>query len=469
MPALSAPWRAVLAIAVVTVVAGALRFDRLSEPDTKVFDEVYYASDGCWYAGIDYRSCGLDADVERSWVHPPLGKILISLGIEAFGNRPFGWRVASAVAGTITVALVGALAFLLFGSPLWAGVAALLAGTEHLLFVQSRIAMLDVFLAMFVVLGFVLLVADRRRVDRAGAPREAGLAEPEADVRPARPWRGWRPVLLLSGAAFGAAVAVKWSGVLALLGGMVLATAWARTRQRDLGADRPLGSALREEGPVLYLALLAIPVFVYAITWIPWLADRHFDLLEWIRHQGEMAAYHLNLNTVKENGQPIHPYLSQAWTWFLLLRPVAYYWRGDPTCCAEIMGIGSPALFWGGLLVIPYLGLGWLRRDWRAGAILVPIVAQFLPWLIVSRPLFLFYMTPVTTFLAVGATYVVRDVARSVPWRWVGVSAAVLLVAVAVGVFVFFWPVLTAQTITLHAWWERIWFYRGPSVLPNWV
>jgi dolichyl-phosphate-mannose-protein mannosyltransferase len=467
VPAVSATWRAVLAIAAVTLLAGVLRFDDLGQPRRQVFDEVYYARDGCWYAGIDYRTCELDADVERSWVHPPLGKMLIAVGIDAFGYRSFGWRVGSAAAGTATVALVGALAFLLFGSALWAGVAALLAGTEHLLFVQSRIAMLDVFLTMFVVLGFVLLVADRRRIDAAVA-RLRGWEVPSEETRRAA-GRGWRPLLLLSGASFGAAVAVKWSGILALLGGIILAVGWARTRQRELGSERPMLAGLRDEGPILYLGLLAIPFVVYALTWVPWLADRQFDLLEWIRHHGEMAGYHLGLDTVNDAGEPIHPYMSRAWTWFLLLRPVAYFWRGDPHCCAEILGLGSPALFWGSLLVMPYLALRWNRREWRAGAILVPILAQFVPWLIVSRPLFLFYMTPVTPFLALGAAYAVRDVARLTPWRWAAVPAAALFVVVAVGVFVYFWPVLTAGTLSLEGWWDRIWFYRGPSLLPNWV
>jgi hypothetical protein len=42
-------------------------------------------------------------------------------------------------------------------------------------------------------------------------------------------------------------------------------------------------------------------------------------------------------------------------------------------------------------------------------------------------------------------------------------------VVVAVGVFVFFWPVLTGDSISLDQWWARVWFYRGPSLLPNWV
>jgi dolichyl-phosphate-mannose-protein mannosyltransferase len=464
VPAKNASRTAGLAIAAVTLLAGVTRFAGLSEPDRKVFDEVYYASDGCWYAGIGYEECDLDADVERSWVHPPLGKQLIALGIDAFGNRPLGWRAAGAAAGTATVALVGILGFLLFGSALWAGLSALLASTEHLLFVQSRIAMLDIFLALFVVLGFTLLVADRRRADRI---REHA-SDPGAAVGVDAVGRGWRPLLLLSGASFGAAVAVKWSGVLALLGAAILAVAWARTRA--VRWERPMATGLRREGPILYLGVLVVPFLAYSLTWIPWLADRGFDLVELVRHHGDMAGYHLTLDTVGENGQPIHPYMSAAWTWFLLLRPVAYFWRGDPSCCAEILGIGSPALFWGALLFLPYLAVSWrLQRDWRAGAILVPVLGQFLPWLLVTRPLFLFYMTPVAPFLALGAVYAIRDVARAGSARWITAPAASLLVVVAVGVFVFFWPVLTGESITLDQWWARVWFYRGPSLLPNWV
>jgi dolichyl-phosphate-mannose-protein mannosyltransferase len=456
VPTMRSPLTAGLVIAAVTLLAGVTRFSGLSQPDRKVFDEVYYASDGCWYAGIDYRACDLDADVERSWVHPPLGKQIIALGIDAFGNRPLGWRAASAAAGTAIVALVGILGFLLFGSALWAGLAALMAATEHLLFVQSRIAMLDVFLALFVVLGFTVLVADKRRADREVEGNRTSLG------------RRWRPLLLLSGASFGAAVAVKWSGVLALAGAAILAVAWARSRSR--GWDRPLAAGLRREGPILYLGLLVVPLLAYSLTWIPWLADRGFDLLEWVRHHGDMAGYHLTLDTVGEDGQPIHPYMSGAWTWFLLLRPVAYFWQGDPSCCSEILGIGNPAMFWGALLFVPYLAVSWrFRRDWRAGAILVPVLSQFLPWLLVTRPLFLFYMTPVAPFLALGAVYAIRDIAQAGAARWIAVPAAALLAVVAVGVFVYFWPVLTADPISLDAWWARIWFYRGPGLLPNWV
>jgi dolichyl-phosphate-mannose-protein mannosyltransferase len=161
---------------------------------------------------------------------------------------------------------------------------------------------------------------------------------------------------------------------------------------------------------------------------------------------------------VKDNGEPIHPYMSRAWSWFLLLRPVAYFWRGDPQCCAEILGIGHPILFWGAFLTLPYLAIMWrLHRDWRAGAVLVPVLAQFVPWLLVSRPLFLFYMTPVTPFLAVGLVYLLRDVAGARVSRRITIPAVAVAVAVSVGIFAFFWPVLTGDSITYEAWAARIW------------
>jgi dolichyl-phosphate-mannose-protein mannosyltransferase len=443
-------WKAAVVIGAVTLATGGLRFVHLGQPDRKVFDEVYYASDGCWYAGMAYRSCGLEADAERSWVHPPLGKHAIALGVVAFGNEPVGWRVAAAVAGAATVALAGILAYLLLGSALWGGVGGLLAGTEHLLLVQSRIAMLDIFLALFVVLGFVLLVLDRRRLDRRSSDGSGD--------RPARVSQGWRPWLLLAGAAFGAAVAVKWSGVLALLGGILLAVGWAWSRQRSIGSLRPVLSALREEGPSLWLGLVAVPLAAYSLSWLPWLAERGFDMAGWITHHRQILDYHLELDTVKENGEPIHPYMSRAWSWFLLLRPVSYFWQGDPRCCAEILGLGHPLLFWGSLLTLPYLGLvWWTRRDWTAGAILVPVLVQFVPWLIVSRPLFLFYLTPVTPFLAVGMAFALRDLSAARLDRRITVSVVAVIVAVFVGLFVFFWPVLTADRISREAWTARIW------------
>lgn len=456
--------RAILVVGLVTLAGGAARFWHLSEPSEKVFDEVYYASDGCYVAGEPFDACGLERDAERSWVHPPLGKQLIALGVDGFGNRPLGWRVAAAAAGTATIAIVGALAFLLTASPLWAGTGALLIATEHLHFVHSRIAMLDVFLAMFVTLGFLLLVWDRTRRDRrdeAARPIVAGGAIEEIEEpRPPRLGRsGVRPLRLGAGAALGAAVAVKWSGLYALAGAAVLAALWERTRRKQRGERHPWARAILDEGPALALAFAVVPLVAYLLPWLPWLADHGWSLGSlWSNHHA-ITDYHLTLEAVDAGGEPIHPYLSRAWTWFLLLRPVAYFYEGGEGTAAEILGIGNPLLFWGALLFVPYLLLAWwTQRDWRAGAVAVPIVIQYVPWLFVTRPLFLFYMAPITPFLALGATLMLRDVAGlGTRLRPLAMAAAALAVSAVVAAFVFFWPLLVGETIPQEAWQRRIW------------
>lgn len=443
-------------IAAVTAVGGVLRFWDLGSPDRKVFDEVYYASDGCLYAGVPFERCGLDGAAERSWVHPPLGKYAVAWGVDGFGNRPFGWRVAAAAAGTATIALTGVLAFLLTRRALWAGVAGGLLAVESLHFVQSRIAMLDVFLTLLVVLGFLLLVADRLRRDRRD---RAALAPPAEPVRLGP--SGARPLRLLAGASLGAAVAVKWSGVFALLGAAVLALAWERTRRKRARAARPLAAAVVEEWPSLLLAFALVPALAYVVTWIPWLADRGWSMAEWFGHHGDMADYHLTLSPYNEDGSPIHPYMSRAWTWLLLLRPVAYFYEGTDARAAEILGIGNPTLFWGSILMIPWLILSW-RRDWRPGVALAPILAQYVPWLFVARPLFLFYITPVTPFLALGAALALRDVSTIASDRRIGPLAGAAVLVVAAGLFAFFWPVLIGQEVGMDAWRARMW-------LPRWI
>src|SRR2546427_12544 len=82
------------------------------------------------------------------------------------------------------------------------------------------IAMLDVFLTLFVVTSFLFLVIDRERlVD--GTPdsgdRGSGVLS--------RPW------LLAAGMAAGAGAATKWVGLLAVAGVAALSLLWTITRR----------------------------------------------------------------------------------------------------------------------------------------------------------------------------------------------------------------------------------------------
>jgi dolichyl-phosphate-mannose-protein mannosyltransferase len=504
--------RPAVALVLVGLAAGWLRFYDLDDPPTRVFDEVYYSKAGCLFVGYSWARCDIIEDNERtfardyhdvgSWVHPPLGKWAIGLGELVAGTGAVGWRFSAAMAGTLTVVLLAWLVFLLWRSVVWTYVAGVLLATEGLHFVQSRTSMLDVFLALWVLLGFVFLVLDCRWIQRrtlpvAGAPslmgrgesppsplpsRQGGVAVATAEApvvvaerplpSPIRPWR------LAAGAAFGAGVATKWSGLAPLAGAIVLSLIWERTRRRNAGQDAPLWRALVQESFGIVLALLFLPVIVYVLSWAGHFVWLGWSPVEWARHQGAMISYHRDLDTI-QNGKPIHPYLSDAWQWIVMARPVVYFYEETGGTREEIIGMGNPVVFWASVVAIPYAAVMWCRRrDWIAGLVVVGIVAQYLPWFLIPRPQFFFYMTPVVPFLVLAIVYLLRglsrahveeiegeDIRSARPWA----PVVVLVVALAVGAFAFFWPVLVGAPLSDSAWESRIWF-DGQWWSPfNWV
>jgi dolichyl-phosphate-mannose-protein mannosyltransferase len=466
-----------LVLLAVTALAAGLRLYHLSSPNAYVFDEVYYAKDACYDAGFPFLKCGLDSPAEQTFtVHPPLGRWTIAGGEWVFGDRPFGWRIASAVSGTISVLLVGLLAWQLFGSVVWTGTAALLLATENLNLVQSRVSMLDIFVTTFILAGFLFLVLDKKWIERRmPEPPPVGSTaldplEMPPDRTPSPLWRPWR---LAAGVALGAAAATKWSGFLALLAAIFLSIVWERGRRRRARVARPWWESVREESFGILLFLLLVPIAVYMASYARWFADHGLDMAGWWRVQQGMLSYSIHLRAQ-------HPYASRAWSWFLLVRPVSYYYQctahlanGACSRSAEILALGNPLIFWGSLITIPVTAIvGWDRRDWVAGFILTAILVQYVPWFAVARTAFLFYMTPITPFMVLALVYVLRLIAEmplgKTGWTWWPAAAAIVVLSVFLCFF--FWPVLTGENISQGAWNARIWFCRlGGQCFWRWV
>lgn len=485
--------RPVVAILAVTAIAGAVRFTHLSRPPELFFDENYYAKAGCILIGDTNKVCMVDSKDEHywretkwdvgSWVHPPLGKWTIGVGEKLFGFTPFGWRVSSALAGTLVVTFVATIAQLLFGSALWTFVAGLLLAVENLNVVLSRSALLDAHLELWVVVAFLLLLLDRRWIDRR-TPHEPELEDP-APVPPSRarsaiPLPLWRPWRFAAGIALGAAFSVKWSGAMAILGALILSVAWETTRRHrgDVPRGRAFARALRQESLGLAIAFVALPIAVYLIVYLPWFNHFGWSLKDWWENQTAMLAYHRSLRTTALDAAtntytPTHPYYSRAWTWLFMLRPVNFFSRDIGSQIAQVLAVGNPAIFWASLWAIPFVALMWRHRgDWRAGFIVTPLLAQYLPWFLVTRPQFFFYVAPITPFMVLAIAYVMRDLAsativlRDPGGETVESSRRPYLpfvwgyVLVAVGLFLWFWPVLTGNPISRTAWRARVWF-RG--------
>jgi dolichyl-phosphate-mannose--protein O-mannosyl transferase len=436
-----------------------MRLVSLGRPVELVFDEVFYARDACWYVFARESVCGISDLASRA--HPPLGKWLIGSGIAAFGYEPFGWRIAVAVAGTLSVALAYLLAFRLLrgvtdgrGATIGAVAASGLLATDFLHLVHSRVAMLDAFIALFVMAAVMFVVLDRDRArERPDAPWwwRAALG---------RPWR------LLAGVSLGAATATKWSGAYVALAVIGLVVIWEVAGQRrqtpEAGLWRAFAAAFRREALPTVVLLGVVPLVVYvasytgrmpgAILALPWQPGSVWRGI-W-DHQQAMLDFHTTLG-----GD--HPYQSPPWSWTLIRRPVAYWFSPEGGDYREILALGNPLMWWPGLVALVVLAVTWWRVRWAVDrpepVILGAAVSTYLPWLVLSgdrSQTFLWYFLPTVPFLCLALGCLAA-------WAWQRTAGRIAVVAYAgivLASFAFYLPVLTALPLESDAWRMRILF-----------
>lgn len=491
----------------VTVIAGLLRFLRLDQPATTltdkgvvqgpadIFDEVYYACDAYNLVqhGVEKATTAgapfcTSTDAPAFVVHPPLGKWFIGIGEKVFGFDTFGWRFAAAVFGTLTVLLVVRLGRRMTGSTLLGGLAGLLLALDGLHFVQSRVAMLDVFVVFWVVAVFAALVVDRDQL-------RAGLASSTVEELQRGGRLGRRPWRLVAGVCAGAAVATKWSAVFPLALAVLLSLVWEASARRSAGVARPRRVTARRTAAGFGLAFVLLPMVVYLGSWTGWFAtddgwsrnwadqrgvsvpyapDVLLTALPWDDDLRSLWHYHWEMYHFHATLEAAHPYQSHPLSWPFLGRPVSYYYPPGVTegrygcevdsCSREVLAIGTPALWWAMVPVCLGLAARWVaRRDWRAAALLAMTSVSILAWIpsdLKDRTMFLFYALPSIPFLCLGIALLAGWLIgppgarrRTTMSAAVGVYTSLVLVN-----FAYLYPVLAAVTIPYGEWYDRMWF-----------
>jgi dolichyl-phosphate-mannose-protein mannosyltransferase len=413
-------------------------------------------------------------------VHPPLGKWLIALGEKAFGNTQLGWRFPAAIAGTLMILILIRIAYRLFHSVLLAGTAGLLMTLDGFQLVLSRVALLDIFLGLFVEATFAAILIDRDHYRKSLLRALENGYDPESARRPPRiiPW--W---LLAAGLLFGLACGVKWSALFFLPFYAALILLWRVQARRSAGFRHPLHSG--RVGDLGWGALsLVLSVVFYLATWTGWFVTdtgwlRHYRaekglseppvlgaLLNLMHYHHEAYGFHSGL-TEK------HPAQSWPWQWLLLGRSVNFYSPtstsgcGAPSCIRQILLLGTPILWWSFLPALAALAwFGLARRDWRALAIGTGVAAGLLPWFYYAlsdgRTMFSFYALPALPFLILAVVYVLGAImtppeGASSDRRLVGNVAVGAYVVVVALCFAYFYPVFVGQLIPYQSWAARMW------------
>ncbi|HTW02786.1 MAG TPA: phospholipid carrier-dependent glycosyltransferase [Streptosporangiaceae bacterium] len=492
----------------VTALAGFLRFYRLSTPDAIIFDETYYAKDA-WSIlqhGVEWNwatffpnantqiiaghtnfvfHCSGTACAEYV-VQPPVGKLLIAVGEWFYGLNSLGWRVVPALIGTLAILVMCRVARRITRSTLLGCLAGLLLSFDGLEFVLSRTGILDIFLMFFVLASFGALVVDRD-VSRARLAEKVVLESGDE----AGPWLGIRKWRVAAGVLLGLACASKQYAFWYIVAFAGLCIAWDIGARRTVGLRAYARGALVRDGKWLPITLGVIPLVTYVVTWTGWFAtstgyDRNYAQLNGVNIPiisplYSLFEYHKEMFQFGVGLSARHPYESQPWDWFLMTRPVAFYWESFTNAAgthlaksgttgpwvAEVLAIGNPAIWWLSIPAIVFCLAWWLtRRDWRAGAAVLGIAAGWASWLpFTSRTKFFYYaleFEPFVIICIVLSLGLILGSATAVRWRR-SLGAGVVgfyLVAVVI-LFFYFYPIMTAQVIPYSDWFSHMWYTVG--------
>jgi dolichyl-phosphate-mannose--protein O-mannosyl transferase len=540
-PLTSLPWREKvvgwLAPIGVALVGLGLRLWHLGDPRLFAFDETYYAKDAwsllqngyiqTYKSDVDGNpKTDINADILAGHthgvftgdpslaVHPDVGKWMIAVGEKLWGFDPFGWRIAAAVVGSLMILVMARMVRRMTGSTVLGCVAGVLVMVDGLAFVLSRLALLDIFVAFWLLCATACLVADRDW-HRARVAREK---------------RVWiRPWLLGSGICFGLACGSKWDAAYALAAFGLMCVIWSIGVRKSL--RRPLWflKGLLLDGLPAFVHLVLVAFVVYVATWSGFIAhageyEQHLSSTQYRQYTGQghcddkhnyvadhldpdkkwptalaegeerpggvdgfirslrsLWYYHQDVYTfhTKFLNCSTHYYQSNPAGWLLLNRPVGVAVTNDikpgtdgcaapsgSTCIRQVLLLGNPVIWWGGCLALLFAVAMWVgARDWRYGLAVVGTAATWLPWLqYADRPIFIFYAINTLPFVVLALTLAIGQLigpsTEPSPRRTTGVVVGGAYVILALVCFAVFWPIYTNALITHAEWVDRIWFSR---------
>ena len=356
--------------------------------------------------------------------HPPLGKIILGLGIRLFGMTPFGWRFSGTLLGVLMLPLLWLLLRKMTRSAVAALCGTVIFAFDFMHFTQTRLATIDTYAVFFILAMYLFMylwLTEKKR-------RALYLA--------------------LCGVSFGLGAASKW---VCLYAGAGLAVLWAlawimRLRREKRAALAPLGKNILW----CLLFFVAVPAAIYYASYVPYgraqglsgikmLFSADYARLVWDNQQ-YMWRYHSGLVAT-------HPYSSRWYQWLTDARPILYYleYFGNGTK-SVIACFNNPLLCWGGLLAMAgmvYLAVK--RRSERAVFVLVGYLANLLPWVLVSRLTFAYHYFPCSVFLVLALGLVFADDMAAQPRRR---ARALRFTGACVYLFVLFYPVLSGARVS---------------------
>lgn len=389
---------------------------RLGIPSKPMFDEIHYLP-------AARNLLALSTAINRE--HPMLGKEILALGMWLIGDNPWGWRLPSAIMGAVGLFAAMRAVWLASRSVATTVLFGLLMATNFSWFIQSRIAMLDMAMAMSMAVGMWQAVA--------------------AWVNPER----GRLHLALSGLFLGLSLAGKWTGapLLALPGLCFAWLRWQALGSKTFKAKAARFLTARGIGPVPQVSLLEaalwlglLPVLVYLATFTPY----YFYEVRKLSTLGDLFALQLKMVALQDSVVKPHTYMSQWWQWVLNIRPIWYLYENVDGAQRGVLLLGNPFTMLAALPALLWCAwLGFTRKDAVKLAVFVLYVVSVIYWAVNGKPVQFYYHYLLAAVFAMAAIALVVGEWWDKNRRW----PALVVGGGAVLFFVWFFPILSAGAL----------------------
>ncbi len=352
------------------------------------FDEIYHARTAKEH---------IDGIYPYEVTHPPMGKLILGLGIRLFGMDPFGWRFMGTLFGVLMLPILYIFLKNMFGKTAVAACGTILFATDFMHLTQTRIATIDTYAVFFILCMYFFMY--RYLTLPGGTPFRRGALS-----------------LLLSGLSWGLGAAGKWTVFYAGIGLAVLYFIGLYQKLRDWPQD---DTAKVRRTPWLIQTLLfsvlcfiLLPFAIYCAAYIPYAGALGVELFApsetngfallfqnvWgkltFAGEGEFQAAYIpqdNLLNIVAGNQwymfnyhngvtQSHPYASWWFQWIVNGRPILYYmdnvYEGAVmTHTTRFAAFANPVLCWTGLAAILVCAAHSFRRLWAKCAFLLGLGA----------------------------------------------------------------------------------------------
>jgi dolichyl-phosphate-mannose-protein mannosyltransferase len=311
----------------------------ITNPIGPIFDEIHYVKDA--------RSITENQTTVRP-EHPPLGKLIVTAGMLIFGDNVWGWRIFPILFGTGTIVMFFFLCRRLNMSDTATNIATFLLAFENMTFVQSSIAMLDVYYLAFMMAAFLLYVSRK---------------------------------YIASGIAIGLSGLAKLNGLLAL---PAVGIHWIFSRQP-------------RSWWFLLLIFFAIISFVELMIVFDVAITRDFSQISDPIHRiEEMQSLSGSLTFATVD----HPAASHPWEWLIRYMPMAYYYMPHYTGAISftIWAMIIPTFIYMLVRAIKGSEAGLFGIAWFTSTFLIWIPAT----LITDRVTYIFYFYPTIGAICLG-------------------------------------------------------------------